>query len=113
MKTSIKITKMKKKILLGAVASLFAVATVFNMGLLTFNKQSDAATLEAISVMVQASEESNPGSSCDDCQYYMKDVTCIRFGYKSNGEQYIIFVGSRLKCKTPGTGSCNTTNCSM
>ena len=47
---------MKKKLIIGIIASLFAVATVFNMGLLNFNKQSDA-TLEAITVMVKANKE--------------------------------------------------------
>ncbi len=103
---------MKKKLIIGITASLFAVATVFNMGLLNFNKQSDA-TLQAIAVMAKAYEEINPESGCNDCQYYMKDIPCIRFAYTSDGRKYIIFVGSRLKCKTPGTGSCNTTNCSM
>ena len=56
MKTSIKIKQMRKKILLGSIASLFAVATVFNMGLLNFNKHSDA-TLEAIAMMAEASGE--------------------------------------------------------
>ncbi len=65
MKTSIKIKQMKKKILLGAVASLFAVATVFNMGLLNFSSHSDA-TLEAITVMVEASGESY--TNCINCK---------------------------------------------
>ncbi len=47
---------MKKKLIIGIIASLFAVATVFNMGLLNFNKQSDA-TLEAIAVMTRANSE--------------------------------------------------------
>jgi len=33
---------MKKKIIIGITASLFAIATVFNMGLLSFNSPSDA-----------------------------------------------------------------------
>lgn len=48
---------MRNDFLLSTAPRLFAVATVFNMGLLSFNKQSDA-TLEAISVMVQANKES-------------------------------------------------------
>ncbi len=47
---------MKKKILFGTIASLFAITTVFNIGLLSFNKQSDA-TLVAISVMARANSE--------------------------------------------------------
>ncbi len=45
-------------ILLSSIASLFAVATVFNMRLLSFNKQSDA-TLEAIIMMIKANGENN------------------------------------------------------
>ncbi len=49
---------MKKKLIIGITASLFAVATVFNMGLLSFNKQSDV-TLEAIAIMAEAQSEGN------------------------------------------------------
>ena len=82
MKTSIKIKQMKKKILLGSIASLFAVATVFNMGLLSFNKQSDA-TLEAISIMIKANGENNSGRMTNDeyfeatgCDSTTDDVSC-------------------------------------
>ncbi len=44
----------------------FAVATVFNMGLLSFNKQSDA-TLEAITVMAEAGRETSTSGYTYDC----------------------------------------------
>ncbi len=53
---------MKKKIIIGITASLFAIATVFNMGLLNFNKQSDV-TLKAISVMIKAQNEGGKNST--------------------------------------------------
>ncbi len=78
---------MKKKILLGAVASLFAVATVFNMGLLTFNKQSDA-TLEAIAVMTEASGEHNntgtigpSGSNWKRTEFNCEKTVTVGFDY--------------------------------
>jgi hypothetical protein len=47
--------------------------------------------------------------TCNDCQYYTKDVFCIRVKYENgNFEGY---VGNRLKC-TSGTGTCHSTNCS-
>ncbi len=75
---------MKKKILLGSIASLFAIATVFNMGLLNFNNQSDA-TLEAITVMVKANDEINP-----DCINGCVEGTtsCICYDFYVNLAEY-------------------------
>ncbi len=84
MKTSIKIRKMKKKILLGSVASLFAIATVFNMGLLNFNKQSDA-TLDAIAVMVEAQNEINP-DCINGC--VLGEGGCVCFKYYISLAEY-------------------------
>ncbi len=60
---------MYKNHIIKITASLFAIATVFNMGLLNFNTQSDA-TLEAISVMTQAQSEATIGRICMNLYNY-------------------------------------------
>jgi hypothetical protein len=100
---------MKKKIIIASATVLFAVATVFNMNLLQGNSMGDVS-LDAIAVMAQAQGETI-GDGCDDCQYYVKDVTCIRFFYTSDGQKYAVYIGNRLKCKNGGTGSCVSTDC--
>ena len=100
---------MKKKIIIASATVLFAVATVFNMNLLQGNSMGDVS-LDAIAVMAQARGETI-GDGCDDCQYYVKDVTCIRLFYTSDGKKYVVYIGDRLKCKNGGTGSCVRTNC--
>lgn len=50
----------KKKIIVGAAASLFAVATMFNMGMLN-EKSGGDVSLDAIALMAKAQDESNNG----------------------------------------------------
>ncbi len=100
---------MKKKLFIGGAALLFAAVTVFNMNLLQSNKAGDVS-LDAIAVMAQAQRETI-GEGCNDCQYYVKDVTCIRLFYTSDGQKYVVYIGDRLKCKNGGTGSCVSTDC--
>jgi hypothetical protein len=101
---------MKKKIFFAIATAFFAVATVFNMNALQGGSVGDIS-LDAIAVMAQAQSENNDDNVCNDCQYYMQDVTCIRFFYTSDGRKYAVYVGNRLKCKTPGTGTCTSTDC--
>ncbi|MGM0504467.1 MAG: hypothetical protein ACQESQ_07605 [Bacteroidota bacterium] len=54
--------KGKKKLIFGMIASLFALATVFNMNMLNENVTGDVS-LDAIAVMAQAQNESNNGFS--------------------------------------------------
>jgi len=54
--------KLNKKVIFGVVAGLFAVATVFNMGLLNDNGTGDVS-LDDIAVMAEADPESG-GYDC-------------------------------------------------
>ncbi|PWD99013.1 hypothetical protein [Marinilabilia rubra] len=47
---------LKKKVIFGVVAGFFAVATIFNMGLLNDNGTGDLS-LDAIAIMAQAQSE--------------------------------------------------------
>lgn len=51
---------MRKKIVFAVVASLFAVATVFNMNMLQSSSAGDIS-LESIAVMAQAQSEGSSG----------------------------------------------------
>lgn len=57
---------MKKRIIFAIATSFFAVATVFNMGMLQSNN-SNEISLNAITVMAQAQEESGGGTPTYDC----------------------------------------------
>lgn len=100
---------MKKKIIIASASVLFAVASVLNINMLQSGKPSDVS-LDAIAVMAQAQGETI-GEGCNDCQYYIKDITCIRFFYTSDGKKYVVYIGNRLQCKHGGTGSCVSTDC--
>src|SRR5690606_6251356 len=100
---------MKKKIIIASASVLFAVASVLNINMLQSGKPSDVS-LDAIAVMAQAQGETI-GEGCNDCQYYIKDITCIRFFYTSDGKKYVVYIGNRLQCKNGGTGSCVSTDC--
>ena len=51
--------KIKKKVIFGMIAGLFAVVTVFNMGMLDENGTGDVS-LDAIMVMAEAQIEHDP-----------------------------------------------------
>ena len=53
--------KTKKKVLMGIAAGLFAVVTVFNMGMLNENNAGDVS-LDAVAVMAQAHPEGGTGT---------------------------------------------------
>jgi hypothetical protein len=54
--------KLKKKVIFGMIAGLFAVVTVFNMGMLDENGTGEVS-LDAIALMAEAQNESNNGCS--------------------------------------------------
>lgn len=74
----------KKKVIVGIAASFFAVATMFNMGMLKDNGAGDVS-LDAIAVMAEAGGEINP-----DCPNGCVEgnTGCICYDYYVNLAEY-------------------------
>ena len=97
--------KLKKKVIFGMIAGLFAVATVFNMSILNENGAGDVS-LDDIAVMAQAQLGENPG---DETKYIVSMCSCS----KGTGDSYTIcnFKTTCTPHELGSTSSCTSSSC--